>query len=398
MTGDVEGAVAEAYRRHWAAVLATVVGLTRDLDAAEDAVQDAFATALPAWRRDGVPDKPGAWLTTVARRRALDRLRRDQTLVRKLPLLIVADGTAASPLTLIFTCCHPALATPARVALTLRLVCGLAVPEIARLFLVPGATMAARISRAKQKIRAAGIPYRVPAGHELTDRLPAVLAVLYLLFTEGHTAARGARLSRRELAVRAVELARTLAGLMPDEPEVAGLLALLVLGEARRGARQDDDGALILLADQDRGRWDAELIAEGLALVARALRTGRPGPYALQAAIAAVHAEAPSYPDTDWPQILALYDTLLTVHPSPVARLGRAMALAMVAGPRAGLDEIDRLAGEDPLARSHLVPAARAELLTRIGDRDAAAAAFRQAAAMTGNDAERDSLLRRAGG
>jgi RNA polymerase sigma-70 factor, ECF subfamily len=398
VTGDVEGAVAEAYRRHWAAVLATVVGLTRDLDAAEDAVQDAFATALPAWRRDGVPDKPGAWLTTVARRKALDRLRRDQTLVRRLPLLIVSDGTAASPLTLIFTCCHPALAMPVRVALTLRLVCGLAVPEIARLFLVPEATMAARISRAKQKIRAAGIPYRVPAGHELTDRLPAVLAVLYLLFTEGHTAARGARLSRRELAVRAVELARTLAGLMPDEPEVAGLLALLVLGEARRGARQDDDGALILLADQDRGRWDAELIADGLALVARALRTGRPGPYALQAAIAAVHAEAPSYPDTDWPQILALYDTLLTVHPSPVARLGRAMALAMVAGPRAGLDEIDRLAGEEPLTRSHLVPAARAELLTRIGDRDAAAAAFRQAAAMTGNDAERDSLLRRAGG
>jgi RNA polymerase sigma-70 factor (ECF subfamily) len=398
---SVEAAVDEAGRRHWAAVLGAVAGLVRDLDAAEDAVQEAFAAALPAWRRDGLPDNPAAWLTTTARRKALDRLRRDQTLARKLPLLIVPDTSAAaevSPLRLIFTCCHPALAMPARVALTLRLVCGLAVPEIARLFLVPEATMAARISRAKQKIRAAGIPYRVPAGHELTDRLPAVLAVIYLLFTEGHTATRGARLSRRELAVRAVGLARTLAELMPDEPEVAGLLALLVLGEARESARQDDDGALVLLADQDRGRWDADLTTEGLALVARALRTGRPGPYALQAAIAAVHAEAPSYPDTDWPQIVALYDTLLTVHPSPVARLGRAMALAMVAGPRAGLDEIDRLAGEDPLTRSHLVPAARAELLTRIGDRDAAAAAFRQAAAMTGNDAERDSLLRRAGG
>jgi RNA polymerase sigma-70 factor, ECF subfamily len=398
LTG-VEAAVEEAGRRHWAAVLGTVVGLVRDLDTAEDAVQDAFAAALPAWRRDGVPDNPAAWLTTTARRKALDRLRRDQTLARKLPLLIVPEEAAAgaSPLRLIFTCCHPALAMPARVALTLRLVCGLAVPDIARLFLVPEATMAARISRAKQKIRAAGIPYRVPAGPELTDRLPAVLAVLYLLFTEGHTAARGARLSRRELAVRAIELARTLAELMPSESEVTGLLALLVLGAARQPAREQD-GAPVLLADQDRGRWDAELIAEGLGLVARALRTGRPGPYALQAAIAAVHAEAPSYPDTDWPQIVALYDTLLTVHPSPVAWLGRAMALAMVAGPRAGLDEIDRLAGEGALARSHLVPAARAELLTRLGDRAAAAAAFRQAAAMTGNDAERDSLLRRAGG
>jgi len=402
LTG-VEVAVEEAGRRHWAAVLATVVSLVRDLDTAEDAVQDAFAAALPAWRCDGVPDNPAAWLTTTARRKALDRLRRDQTLARKLPLLIVPGGpdedaaAGASPLRLIFTCCHPALAMPARVALTLRLVCGLAVPDIARLFLVPEATMAARVSRAKQKIRAAGIPYRVPAGPELTERLPAVLAVLYLLFTEGHTAGRGSRLSRRELAVRAVELARTLAGLMPDESEVAGLLALLCLAEARQPARRGADGGLILLADQDRSRWDRELIDEGLPLVARALRTGRPGPYALQAAIAAVHAESPGYPDTDWPQILALYDTLLAVHPSPVTRLGRAMALAMVAGPQAGLAEIDRLAGEPSLSRSHLLPAARAELLSRAGGRDAAAAsAFRQAAAMTGNDAERDFLLGRA--
>jgi RNA polymerase sigma-70 factor (ECF subfamily) len=285
---------------------------------------------------------------------------------------------------------------PARVALTLRLVCGLATPEIARLFLMPEASMAARISRGKQKIRAAGIPYRVPAGHELAERVPAVLAVIYLLFTEGHTATSGHCLSRRELAVRAIELARMLVGLMPDEPEATGLLALLCLAEARQPARQDDERALILLADQDRARWDPGLIAEGLALVERALRSKRPGPYALQAAIAAVHAESPSYQATDWPQVLALYDTLLTLHPSPVVSLGRAMALAMVAGPRAGLAEIDRLAGQRPLARSHLVPAARAELLRMLGERAAAATAFRQAAAITDNDAERDSLLRRA--
>jgi RNA polymerase sigma-70 factor (ECF subfamily) len=404
----VEVLVAEAYRRHWAGVLATVVGLTRDLDAAEDAVQDAFAAALPAWQHGGVPDNPVAWLTTTARRKALDRLRRDQTLARKLPLLIVPDWsqetdvpeeetvTDTSPLRLIFTCCHPALAMPARVALTLRLICGLSTPEIARLFLVPEATVASRISRAKQKIRAAGIAYRVPADHELTDRLPAVLAVIYLLFTEGHTATQGAELHRGELARRAVDLARDLAALMPDEAEVIGLLALLCLANARQPARLDEDGGPVLLADQDRGRWDPALTAEGLALVARALKAPRPGPYALQAAIAAVHAEAPSYAKTDWPQILALYDALLAIHPSPVTRLGRAMALAMVAGPPAGLAEIDRLADEPTLARSHLVPAARAELLLRLGERDAASAAFRRAAAMTGNEAERSSLLRRA--
>jgi RNA polymerase sigma-70 factor (ECF subfamily) len=398
----VEVAVAEAYRQHWASILATVAGLTRDLDAAEDATQEAFISALPAWLRDGVPENPAAWLTTAARRKALDRLRRDQTLARKLPLLIIPDGpedqpvTVESPLSLIFICCHPALARPARVALTLRLVCGLATPEIARLFLVPEATVAARISRAKQKIRAAGIPYRVPAGPELTERLPAVLAVIYLLFTEGHTATRGSQLNRRELAVRAVGLARMLAALMPDEPEVTGLLALLCLAEAREPARLDDDGAPVLLADQDRGRWDRELIAEGLRLVERALRSGRPGPYALQAAIAAVHAEAPSHQATDWPQILALYDALLLIHPSPVPRLGRAMALAMAVGPEAGLAEIDRLAGERALSRSHLVPAARAELLRRLGEGDAAATAFRLAAALTANESERLSLLRRA--
>jgi RNA polymerase sigma-70 factor, ECF subfamily len=405
----VEVAVAAAHRRGWARVLATVVRLTRDLDVAEDAVADAFTAALEAWAEGGVPAEPIAWLTTVARRRALDVLRSDQTRAQRLPLLVVpaagdeppeaTGGLSDARLRLVFTCCHPALALEARVALTLRLVCGLAVAEIARMFLVPEATLAARVTRAKKKIRAAGIPYRVPPPAALAERLPAVLAVVYLVYTDGHTAARGPSLTNPGHAQQALELARLLAELLPDEPEVSGLLALLLLSEARRSARVDTSGRLVPLEEQDRRRWDPAAIAEGLSLVERALRPpppARPGPYAIQAAIAAVHAEAPNHAATDWPQILALYDALLAVQPSPVAALGRAVALGLVAGPAAALAEVDRLAADPRLAGYHLLPATRADLLARMGLPIEAAATFRAAAALTDNLAERDHLRRRA--
>jgi len=402
-------------------VLAHLLRFTRDLDLAEDALQEAFATALEAWRRDGVPRNTAAWLTTTARRKALDRVRRERALERRMPLLIVPDdaeaaGASASAaeagedmtsiederLRLIFTCCHPALSIEARVALTLRLVCGLERFEIARLFLVTESTMAARLTRAKHKIRAAGIPYRVPADHELMDRLSAVLAVVVLLFTEGHTASRGVELQRPELVALAMRLARVLAELMPDEPEVLGLQALITLNDARRAARVDDSGRLVLLENQDRSKWDWAAIAEGRALVERALRLagGRrgPGPYVLQAAIAAVHADAGSVDKTDWPQIVALYDALLAVSPSPVAALGRAVAVGMASGPELGLLEIERMSRDARLAHYHLVHTARAELLRRAGRVREAAAAFEAAAAMSQNEVERASLRQRARG
>jgi RNA polymerase sigma-70 factor, ECF subfamily len=409
MPTAVDEAVAEAHRRDWARVLSTVVRLTRDIDVAEDAVQDAFEKALEVWPRDGVPDSPVAWLTTVARRKALDLLRREQTLARKLPLLVVPEGDEGGidvpdeipddRLRLVFTCCHPALSMEGQVALTLRLVCGLATPEIAHLFLISEPTVAARITRAKKKISSAGIPYRVPEDRELPERLPAVLAVVYLVYTEGHTASRGDELTRPGHAEQALRLARVLAELMPDEPEVIGLLALLVLTDARRAARIDSTGRIVLLEDQDRTLWDREAIAEGVSLVERALKLSvarGPGPYALQAAIAAVHAEAPTFADTDWQEILALYDALLAVHPSPVAALGRAVALAQVSGAEAGLAEVDRL-GEDPrLANYHLVAAARAELFRRLGRTDEAAAAYLEAAEQTANAVEQQFLRSRA--
>ncbi|WP_207782010.1 RNA polymerase sigma factor [Phytoactinopolyspora limicola] len=404
---DIAAAVEDAHRHHWAQVLASVARVTRDLDTAEDATQEAFAAALEVWGRQGVPGTPAAWLTTVARRKALDNRRRADTLARKLPPLVVpGDDTPPDPSTipddrlrLIFTCCHPALAMPARVGLTLRLVCGLTTPTIARLFLIPEATMAARITRAKKKIRAAGIPYRVPTDPELPDRLPSVLAVVSLLFTEAHTASAGAELGRAELAARADDLAATLRLLMPDEPEVLGLLAMIRLARGRSRGRVDPDGGFIPLRDHDRSQWDAADIDEGRALAEQAVRrsaNGSPGPYTLHAAIAAVHSEAPSYEATDWPQVLALYDVLLRVQPSPVTRLARAAARAMVDGPATALADIDALAGNQHLMNYYGVPATRADLLRQLDRPTEAAAEYRRAATLTGNAVERKFLLTQA--
>jgi RNA polymerase sigma-70 factor (ECF subfamily) len=401
--GEVDAALATAYRREWAQVLATVVRLTRDVDAAQDAVQEAFTAALAAWRTSGVPANPGAWLTATARRKAVDARRRDDAAERRLPLLIVPEpatgyGFPDDLLRLVFTCCHPALDVPARVALTLNVVCGLPTADIARLFLLPEPTMAARVTRAKRKLRAAGIPYRVPSGPELAERLPAVLVVIYLLFAQGHTPGRGPALTAADLAARAIDLARMLARLLPAEPEVTGLLALLLLSDARRPARLDPEGRPVLLADQDRARWDRALIEEGTALVARANELGPPGPYTLQAAIAAVHAAAPAAADTDWPTILRLYDALLRIHPSPVAALARCMAYAEVAGPAAGLDALEAVAADERLAGYHLLPAARADLLRRSGRYDEAARAYAEAADLAGNAVERRFLVSRSAG
>ncbi|TDD65780.1 sigma-70 family RNA polymerase sigma factor [Jiangella aurantiaca] len=403
---ELTDAVADAHRRGWARVLATVVRVTRDLDAAEDAVQEAFAAAVELWPVQGVPDDTTAWLTTVARNRALDARRRERTLARKLPLLIVPGEDAPMDiepiederLRLVFTCCHPALSLPARVALTLRLVCGVPTPDVARLFLVSQPTMAARLTRAKKKIQAAGIPYKVPAAHELPDRLPAVLAVVSLLLTEGHTASRGESLGRPELVRTATELAEVLADLMPDEAEVLGLLATVRLAAARSAARLDG-GGLVLLADQDRSAWDRGLIEQGCELAARAMRRsmpGRAGPYALHAAIAAVHSEAPTYEATDWAQIVALYDLLLATAPSPVTELARAAARSHVTGPAAALDEVTALAADPRLGEYYGVPALRADLLRRLGRNAEAAASYEEAAALTANEVERSYLLTQA--
>jgi RNA polymerase sigma-70 factor (ECF subfamily) len=417
MTPEARAAVADAHRREWAFVLAATARVARDIDLAEECVQDAYVAALDAWSRTGVPRSPGAWLTTTARNRALDALRRQQTLRAKLPLLIDPDpgpgGLAgAAPhggrgtgqeddvipddrLRLVFTCCHPALAREAQVALTLRLVCGLTTAEIAQAFLVPETTMAARVTRAKKKISAARIAYRVPGEAELPDRLDAVLTVVHLLFTTGHTAPAGDRLVRADLVDRALGLARMLRELMPDEREARGLLALLLLTDARRATRTGPDGRLLLLADQDRTRWDRAAIEEGTELVPGALRGGCPGRFALQAAIAALHAEAPSYAETDWPQVLALYSELLRAWPSPVVALNRAVARAEVDGPAAALGDLDALERDGRLAGYHYLPAARADLLRRLGRRAEAAAAYTAALALAGNEAERDFLAGR---
>jgi RNA polymerase sigma-70 factor (ECF subfamily) len=394
----VERAVAEAHRREWAAVLAATVRTTRDLDLAEECAQDAFVDALGAWMRGGVPTRPGAWLTTAARHNALDALRRAGTLRSKLHLLVEPEVAGPAPtadpvvrddrLRLVFLCCHPALAVEAQVALTLRLVCGVTTRDIASAFLVPEATMAARITRAKKKITAARIPFRLPAPSELPDRLDAVLTAIYLLFTTGHTAPTGAKLTRNDLAERALDLARMLRDLMPDEREARGLLALVLANHARRATRAGSDGHVLRLEEQDRSAWDREAIAEAHDLVLGALRGGSPGRYALQAAIAALHATAPTYADTDWRQILVLYDELLNVWPSPVVALNRLVAVAMVSGPATALAELESLERDGQLAGYRYLPAIKADLLHRLGREAEAAAAYRRAITLSDNEAE----------
>ncbi|MBO4252498.1 sigma-70 family RNA polymerase sigma factor [Streptomyces griseorubiginosus] len=403
----MEEAVAAAFREEWGQVVATLIRVTGDWDLAEECAQDAFAQALDRWRRDGIPRRPGAWLTTTARNRALDVLRREAVGAAKLREAAVLardetsyddgddSGVQDDRLRLIFTCCHPALPIEARVALTLRTLAGLTTAEIARAFLVPEATMAQRLVRAKRKIRNAGIPYRVPPAHLLPERTTGVLGVLYLLFNEGYAASSGADLVRRDLCAEAVRLARLLARLMPDEPEALGLLALLLLHDARRHTRVDASGELVTLEDQDRTAWDRAEIEEGTALLETALRRGRPGAYQIQAAIAACHATAATAEDTDWADIAGLYGELVRFVPSTVVRLNRAVAVGMSEGPDAGLALVAELEREGDLAGYHLLPATRADLLRRSGRRTEAAEAYAEALQLVENDAERRFLQKR---
>jgi RNA polymerase sigma-70 factor (ECF subfamily) len=386
-------------------VLTATVRVTRDLDLAEECTQDAYAQALQTWGRAGIPARPGAWLTTVARNRARDLLRRETVLRRALPLLVMDDEVPGPEqddgeddddrLRLIFTCCHPALSREAQVALTLRLLCGLSTAEVARAFLVREATMAARITRAKKKIAAARIPYRVPAREDLPERVGAVLEVLHLLFTTGHAAPVGEHLVRRDLVEGAVGLARMVHQLLPGDVEATGLLALLLLTDARRETRLTAGGRLALLREQDRTRWDTGQIREGIDLLSRSLHGHPPSRYAVQAAIAAVHAEAPTWSDTDWTEIVGLYDVLRGLWPSPVVDLNRAVALGFRDGPAAGLAALEPLLAEPALATYGYLSAARADFLRRLGDLPAAAAAYEEALALTDNEVERAFLGQR---
>jgi RNA polymerase sigma-70 factor (ECF subfamily) len=403
---NVEEAVAQTFRAEWGRVVATLIRTTRDWDLAEECAQDAFAQALARWPRDGVPARPGAWIVTTARNRAIDRLRRSRVEAAKLREIArdleydedathaPGDGFRDDRLRLIFTCCHPALPLNVRVALTLRTLTGLTTAEIARAFLVSEPTMAKRLVRGKEKIRNAGIPYSVPSAQLLPQRLPGVLAVLYLLFNEGYTATAG-DLLRPDLCAEALRLARLLAGLMPEQPEIQGLLALMLLHHARRDARTSPQGELVPLAEQDRGSWQREEIDEGVAVLEKALDQGEVGPYQLQAMIAAYHATAPSEQDTDWSAIAHLYRRLTEVAPSPVVELNRAVAVAMADGPEAGLKLVENLAADGELPGYHLLPAVRADLLRRLGRHDEAAGAYREALALAATESERNYITRR---
>ena len=403
---DAKTAIAEAHRREWGRVLAATARLTRDLDLAEDCVEDAYLAALGAWERDGIPDNPGAWLTTTAKRRALDILRRGQNLQSKYALLAepaVEDEPAMDEpdeipderLRLIFTCCHPALAQDAQVALTLRLLCGLTTSEIARMFLVPLPTIAARITRAKKKIATARIPYRVPEEADLPDRLAAVLTVIYLIYSAGHTSPEGEDLDNPVLIERALDLTRALRSLMPDEREVRGMLALILLSESRRSTRTDSAGEFVRLEEQDRSCWDRSMIEEATQLVVDALRGGKPGRYSIQAAISAVHAGAATWEETDWSEIAGLYDVLLELWPSPVVALNRIAARSMVHGPSLALADLAALEDDAHLATYHYLPAIKADLLRRLDRHDEAAEAYRSALDLATNARERAFLQRR---
>ena len=406
-------AVDRIFREASGRVVAGLIRSVGDFDLAEESVQDAFVSALEHWPAEGLPPNPGAWIATTARRKAIDRLRRTKRLTQKtqaLALLMASTSSETDPadltglerppieddrLRLIFTCCHPSLAVDAQVALTLRLLGGLRTPEIARAFLLPEPTLAQRLVRAKRKIRSAAIPYRVPEAPDLPERLDAVLHVLYLVFNEGYSATSGAVLVRRELATEAIRLTRVLASLMPQQPEVLGLMSLMLLQDSRRDARQNEAGELVVLAEQDRSRWDRSRIGEGVAALDRASSLGPPGPYALQAAIGAEHSRAESHQATDWRRIVALYDQLMAVLPSPVVALNRAVAVARASGPERGLALVDELGTSGELADYHLWHSTRAELLTRLSRTAEAAEAFRRALELATNEVDRRHLSRR---